>query len=121
MTRPTYESVFGNGSGMIESGVMVNRRGLFVPESAIYPNGLPLNNDPDDAQRVLLAVVLGASQTLNEANRNNDQAGTRVTITYGEYDNIIDPPGSTNVLRRDVFSLIAYQPQVYTQFDPNMV
>jgi hypothetical protein len=119
--RPDFQQVYGFNSGWVLQGAQTNSAGLFISEGDLYPEGgVPGNNGPD-AQKVFWALVLKVARTLNEANRNNDTAGIVTTVTYGEYDNIIDPPGSTNVFRRDVFSLIAYQAQAYTPFSPDTV
>lgn len=119
--RPSFEQVYGFQSGWVTSANPPTGNGLFISESDLYPEGGVPGNDGPDAQKVFWQVVLNAARTLNEANRNNDTDGIKTTITYGEYDSIIDPPGSTNVFRRDVFSLIAYQNQQYTGFSPGSV
>lgn len=119
--RPSVQDVFGFNAQWVSEGQALIGNGLYIPETSLYPEGGYPGNLPADPQKLFMALVLRASRTLNEANRNNNSSGIVTTITYGEYDNIIDPPGSTNVFRRDVFSLIAYQPQSYAQFDPNAV
>lgn len=121
MARPTIQEVYGFNAAWVTAAEPSTGNGLFIAESDLYPEGGYPDALPPDAQKLFWAIVLKVAQRLNEANRNNDTAGIKTTVTYGEYDNIIDPPGSTNVFRRDVFSLIAYQAQQYTPFDPNAV
>lgn len=119
--RPTFDDVYGFGSGYTDGTTAPGVSGVFIPESALAPEGGFLQGSNIDAQVWWFLLVQKVSQALNEANRNNDTAGIRTTVTYGSYDSIIDPPGSENEYRRDVWSIIAYQPRVYTQFDPNAV
>jgi hypothetical protein len=119
--RPTLEQVFGFGTQYTDGTTAPGLPGIFIPESALVPEG-GLQGAPDvDAQKLFLIICQKAGVTLNEANRNNNAQDIRVTFTYGSWDAIIDPPGSETVYRRDVFSLIAYQTIAYTQFDPNDV
>lgn len=121
MARPTFQELYGFNSGWSTLAAPIGGQGLFIAESDLFPGGGVPGNSGPDAQRIFLAVMIYVSRVLNEANRNNDSEGIRTTITYGEYDSIIDPPGSTNVFRRDVFSVIAYQPQAYQPFSPDTV
>jgi hypothetical protein len=119
--RPNLEQVFGFGTVYTDGTTATGQTGIFIPESALVPEG-GFPGGPDvDAQQLFLLICLKAGLTLNEANRNNDPENIRVTHTYGSWDAIIDPPGSQTVFRRDVFSLIAYQAIAYTQFDPTEV
>lgn len=119
--RPNFEQVFGFGSGYIDGQTAPGQTGIFIPESALVPEGGFNAGSNIDAQVWYMLLAGKASQTLNEANRNNAAEDIRVTITYGSYDAIIDPPGSQTVYRRDVYSLIAYQSQNFAPFDPNDV
>lgn len=119
--RPTFDTVYGFGSGYIDGVTAPGVAGIFIPENALVPEGGFLQGPNIDAQTFLWLLIQKAAQTLNEANRNNDPLNIRSTLTYGSFDAIIDPPGSENVYRRDVWSAIAYQTQVFTPFDPNAV
>jgi hypothetical protein len=119
--RPNFDQVYGFGSGYIDGLTAPGQSGIFIPESALAPEGGFAQGANIDAQTFFWLLFLKASQTLNEANRNNDSANIKTTLTYGSYDSIIDPPGSQSVYRRDVFSAIAYQNQVYSNFNPNLV
>lgn len=118
MARPNFDQVFGFGSGYIDGVTAPGQAGIFIPENAIAPEGGFTTGANIDAQVFLILLNQFASQTLNEANRNNAPQDIRSTITYGSYDGIIDPPGSETVYRRDVWSLITYQPQIFAPFDP---
>jgi hypothetical protein len=119
--RPNFETIFGFGAAYLDTGATIDQPGIFIPEFAVAPEGGFEDGTAIDAQQWFWLLFLKASQTLNEANRNNDVAGIVTTLTYGSYDAIIDPPGSTNVYRRDVFSAIAYAQQAYSAFDPQSV
>lgn len=119
--RPSFSDVFGTGSGYINGQSAPGQTGIFIPESALIPEGGFDDGFNIDAQQWFWLLFLKASQTLNEANRNNDVSGIVTTLTYGSYDAIIDPPGSQSVYRRDVFSAIAYKPQTYSDFNPQDV
>ncbi len=119
--RPTFDDVYGFGSGYTDGTTAPGVPGVFIPESALAPEGGFLQGSNIDAQVWWFLLVQKVSQTLNEANRNNDMTGIRTTVTYGSQDSIIDPPGSESLYRRDVWSIIAYQQLTYTQFDPNDV
>ena len=117
MARPEIPDLFGFGSGHIDAATTVQEDGVFIPYSAMFPEGGWPGNIPPDGQQYFLALCQQAFTTLNESNRNNDRQSILVTGTYGEYDSIIDPPGSNEVYRRDVFSIVVYQPQQYENFD----
>jgi len=119
--RPSFDDVFGSGSGYIASGTAVPEAGVFIPEGALKSGGVFSAGAAIDAQQWFWLLFIQAARTLNEANRNNDIANIVTTLTYGSYDSIIDPPGSQNVYRRDVFSAIAYDPQPYSSFNPESI
>lgn len=121
MARPTINEIYGYSSSWVTSANPSIGNGLFIAEDDLWSEGGYPGSLPVDGQKVFWQIVLKVAQQLNEANRNNNAEGIKTTITYGEYDNIIDPPGSNNVFRRDVFSLIAYQSQQYTPFSPDTV
>jgi hypothetical protein len=119
--RPSFNDVYGFGSGYIDGTTAPGVAGVFIPENALVPEGGFLEGPDIDPQVWMFLLIQKAGQTLNEANRNNQPADVRSTITYGSFDAIIDPPGSESVYRRDVWSVIAYQEQQFTPFDPNDV
>lgn len=113
--RPGLE-IFGNGAVYLELADAAPEAGLFIPWHTIASGDNPPVTAPD-AQVALVKILQKADDTLNESNRGTDPEDIVVTISYGEYDVISDPPGSGNTVRRDVFSVLCYQSQPFVPFN----
>lgn len=119
MARPTLSDVFGPGTVALNPGPFeVPSEGLFIPLSALGYEFTPFPFPPD-AQVLFMRLMMVAAQAINESNRASNRADVVVTVSYADYDQIFDPPGSTALVRRDVFSVIAYDEQPAVSFDPD--
>lgn len=116
--RPTIQDVFGGSSAVLQTNDSVNEPGLFLPWSSFQYEGSP-SQDPPDAQVLFARLLIKVSQMLNESNRNSDRESIVSTVSYAEYDKIFDPPGSQNLTRRDVFSVLFYDEEPAIAFDPD--
>jgi hypothetical protein len=118
MSRPTLAQVFGPGTVVLEDGQPVSGTCLVIPESSL--GGFLSTFAPGpDAQVTFAHLLKQVMLTLNESNRGTNVADYVSSVTYGEYDQIFDPPGSNTLVRRDVFSVLFYQSQQPSAFDPN--
>lgn len=117
MARPTIQDVFGGSSVVLNTNDAVIEPGLFLPWSSFQYEGSP-NQNPPDAQVLFARLIIKVAQMLNESNRNSDKESIVSTVSYAEYDKIFDPPGSANLTRRDVFSILFYDEEPATGFDP---
>lgn len=118
MSRPTIQDVFGGSAVVLDTNGSVNEPGLFLPWSSFQYENSP-NSNPPDAQVLFARLLIRVSQMLNESNRNSDRDNVVSTVTYAEYDKIFDPPGSQNLTRRDVFSILFYDDEPAQPFDPD--
>lgn len=117
MARPTIQDVFGGTSQVLNVNDTAQEEGLFLPWSSFQYEGSP-SQTPPDAQILFARLLIKVSQMLNESNRNSDRESIVSTVSYAEYDKIFDPPGSQNLTRRDVFSVLFYDEEPATAFDP---
>jgi hypothetical protein len=113
---PTVEQVFGAGAVALAQGESVSSPGLFIPFSVFEQNGF-FSGDVTNGQELFARVMLKAGEYLNESNRLANPQDVRLTINYADFDAIVDPPGSSNAVRRDVWSVIAYQNVSLGQFN----
>lgn len=109
MPEPTIEEVFG-------SGATQSATSFTVQKAPLAEFGLSAGAT-NRAEGLFFGQVAVAAKNLTEANRAQDRANRHVTVTFANFDVVEDPPGSGQMFRRDIYTVVAYKAQPNTPFD----
>lgn len=99
MAEPTLQSVFGNNAAQTATTLTINKNDLV--EFGLIPDA------SNTAESLMMALIMYASRSINEAQRISDQANRQVAIDPVPPDIFDD---GVNMYLRKLWSVVVYVP-----------